>query len=189
MRYIFLMPGIIAILIGLHGAIPVSAQEQEKQREPSTQLEAFQAKTGVVIVRSYSTVGRIKAVGGVISVDAREFRDASDPSVRVTGISVSIKETSRLERENTSFIDADEIESLLQGLDYIAKASQETTKLEKFEIEYRTKSHFGVIVFNDYKGQLSVAVRSGRVGATRAYLDLSGLDELRKLIITAQSKL
>ena len=189
MRYSLLFSGIIAILIALHGAIPISAQEQEKQGEPSTKLEAFQAKTGVVIIRSYSTVGLINAVGGNIRVDAREFCDASDPNISVTGISVSIKETSRLERENTSFVDADEIESLLQGLDYVAKASQEVTKLENFEIEYRTKSHFGVIVFNDRKGQLSVAVQSGRVGKTRAYLDLSGLDELRKLIVTAQSKL
>jgi hypothetical protein len=183
MRYLSIM------LLLVTFSLPALAQEQEGQPEPATKLEAFQARTGVVIVRGFSTVGTIRGLGGNVTIDARDFRDAGDPTRRVTGISVSIKETSRLERENTSFIDSDEIEGLLHGVDYIVKASSEVTKLDNFEVEYRTKGYFSVIVFNDSRGQLSVAVTSGRVGRTSAYLKLSDLAEFRKLIVAAQSKL
>jgi hypothetical protein len=135
------------------------AQEQEPPK-PATKLEAFQANTGIVIVRGYTTVGTLRGLGGNVTVDAREFRDAANPAKRVMGISISVKETTRLERENTSFIDADEIESLLQGLDYIGKAGKQITPFDNFEAEYRTKGDFGVTVFNDSNGQLSLAIRA-----------------------------
>jgi hypothetical protein len=63
------------------------------------------------------------------------------------------------------------------------------TKLDKFEVEYRTKGDFKVTVFNTGDGQLSVAVSSGRIGATTAYIKPAELEQLRALIISARSKL
>lgn len=166
----------------------LQAIAQEGPVEPATKLEAFQARTGIVLIRGYSTVGTVRGIGGNVSVDAREFRDASEPDRRITGISISVKETTRLERENTSFIDSDEIGGLLEGIDYIGKVSAEVTALEKFEVEYRTKGDFRVVVFNNSQGQLSVAVSSGRVGRTTAYLKLDDLAYFRNLIVEAQAK-
>ena len=165
------------------------AQEPPDTAKSATKLEAFQAKTGIVVVRGYTTAGTIHGLGGEITVDAREFRDASNPSSRAAGISITVKETGRLERENTSFIDADEIDSLLMGLDYIAKANKAVTKLENFEVEYRTKGKFSLVTFNNSKGQLSAAVSSGYIGKTTAYIKLEDLANLRQLIISAKSKL
>lgn len=180
---------LLVLLLAITSVGVSVAQEQEQVPKPSTKLEAFQARTGVVIVRGFTTVGTIRGLGGNVTVDAREFRDAGHPNVRVTGISVTVKETTRLERENTSFIDADEIESLLEGLDYISKASKDVTTLKNFEVEYRTKGNFSLVVFNDSSGQLSVAVSSGRIGKTTAYLKLAELSVLRNLFVTAKSKL
>jgi len=58
-----------------------SAQEQTGAAKPSTKIEAFQAKAGVVLVRGYTVTGSIHGLGGNISVDAREFRDAPIPQV------------------------------------------------------------------------------------------------------------
>jgi hypothetical protein len=171
-------------------AMPFLALAQEKDPpNPATKLEAFQANTGIVVVRGYTTVGTLRGLGGNITVDAREFRDAANPSKRVSGISISVKETTRLERENISFIDVDEIDSLIQGLEYIGKASKDITKFENFEAEYRTKGDFRVTVFNDSSGQLSLAVSSGRIGKTSAYLKMAQLPELKQLVATAKAKL
>jgi len=166
-----------------------STAEESVQTTPTTKIEAFQANTGVVVVRGYTTVGILRGLGGDVSVDAREYLDAGNQAKRVTGISISVKETGRLERENTSFIDADEIDSLLQGLDYISRVSKEITKQENFEAEYRTKGYFKVTVFNDSNGQLSLAISSGHIGKTSAYLKMSQIQELKQLILTAKSKL
>jgi hypothetical protein len=166
-----------------------STAEETGQITPATKMEAFQANTGIVVVRGYTTVGTLRGLGGNVSVDAREYVDASTQAKRVTGISISVKEIGRLERENTSFIDADEIDSLLQGLDYISRVSKEITEQENFEAEYRTKGYFRVTVFNESNGQLSLAISSGHIGKTSAYLKMPQLQELKQLILTAKSKL
>ncbi|MCO5095155.1 MAG: hypothetical protein M9960_08155 [Xanthomonadaceae bacterium] len=168
---------------------PLVFSQEQAPPEPATKLEAFQATTGTVVVRGYTTAGTVRGLGGVITVDAREFRDASNLGKRVTGISISVKETSRLERENTSFIDAEEIESLLQGLEYIGKATKEVTSFENFEAEYRTKGDFRVTAFNDNSGQLNIAVSSGRIGKSTAYLKAPQLQELKAFVEAARAKL
>jgi hypothetical protein len=41
-------------------------------------VEAFQARTGVVLIRGFTTTGTVSALyGATVTVDAREFRDES----------------------------------------------------------------------------------------------------------------
>ena len=167
------------------------AQDQAEQRKaPATKLEAFQSRTGVVLIRGYSTVGTLRALGGEVTVDAREFRDGSNPnSPRATGISITVREAGRLERENTSYIDLDEIDSLLKGIEYISKVNKDVTKLALFEVDYRTKGDLRITVFNNAKGDVSASVSSGTFGRTNAFINLANLEKLRELIATAKSKL
>jgi hypothetical protein len=98
------------------------AQEQGEVQKapPATKLEAFSARTGIVLVKGYTTLGTVNGMGRV-SIDVREFRDASNPKSVQYGVAFEVKESGRLERENTSFIDEDEIDPLIRGLDYISK--------------------------------------------------------------------
>lgn len=124
-----------------------------------------------------------------VTVDAREFRDASNPNSRAAGIAIVVKESGRLERENTSFVDADEIDSLLKGIEYIAKIGKDVTKHENFEADYKTKGDLRISVYNDPSGKISAAVASGRIGRTRAFIQMRDLEELHKLITEAKAKL
>ena len=94
----------------------------------------------------------------------------------------------RLERENTSYIDIDEIDSLVKGIEYLSKVSKDVTKLDQFEVDYRTKGDLRITVFNSPRG-VSAAVSSGTVGRTRAFIELAELEKLRDLILAAKSKL
>lgn len=163
-------------------------QVQDEQKKAATKLEAFQARTGIVIVRGYTTVGLVRGMG-TVTVDARDFRDASNPKARHTGVSITVKESGRLERDNTAFIDSDEIESLLAGLDFIGKASKDVTQLMNFEVEYRTKGDFSITVYNNSGGELSAAVSAGHIGKATAFIKLTQLLELRQLIVDAKSKM
>lgn len=52
-----LLLAIASILLGVSSAI---AQDQSEQSRPAaTKLEAFQARTGTVLIRGYTTVGTI----------------------------------------------------------------------------------------------------------------------------------
>src|SRR6267378_7589870 len=105
-------------LIGILSALSlcaahVSAQDTKPpQKEPKTKLEAFAAKTGTVLIKGIEDIG---SVGGV-TVGCREFTDANTGR-KEYGITIEVRESGRFERENTSLIDYEEIESLLKGID------------------------------------------------------------------------
>jgi hypothetical protein len=166
------------------------AQEQSENIKnlPSTKLEAFSARTGIVMIKGFSTVGVVNGMGKV-SVDAREFRDASNPKSAQYGVAFEVKESGRLERENTSFIDEDEIDSLIRGLDYISKIQKTVTTLDNFEAQYRTKGDLSFTVFSGGRGEISLAVSSGRIGKTTAFLKLADAEQIRSLLADAKKSI
>ena len=178
----------LATLAALSFATSVCAQTVapvQTPPPPATKIEAFSSKTGIVMIRAFSIIGRIRGQG-LVTIDAREFRDASSPSQGVYGIAVEVKEAGRLERESRSFIDLDEIDSLVRGLDYIAKITRSVTLLNDFEATYRTKGDFAVTVFSDSTGGLALSVDSGRIGKSSAFLKMSDLEALKTHILEAK---
>ncbi|KAB8060473.1 hypothetical protein [Janthinobacterium violaceinigrum] len=166
----------------------VNAQDpaDATKAQPATKLESFSARTGIVIVKGYSTIGVVNGLGRV-SIDVREFRDASNPKSAQYGVSFEVKESGRLERENTSFIDEDEIDSLIRGLDYISKIERNVTTLGNFEAQYKTKGDLSMTVFSGSGGEISLAVSSGRIGKASAYLKLADAEKIRTFLSEAKS--
>ncbi len=169
-------------------ALPCPAQDQKsEQAPPKTKLQAFDALAGAVIIKGYSKIGAVAGMGQV-SIDAKEFTNASSGRSEY-GITIQVKEAGRLEREDTSFIDYEEIDSLLAGIDYVKAIKRDVTKLSGFEAVYRTKGDFSVTVFGSNDGKIQAAVSSGRFGRTTAFLPLEKLDSLKALIVEAKKTL
>lgn len=123
---------ILAVLVLAISANEPCALAQSPQQEPSkTKLEAFMAADGAVIVQGYSKIGDFKGqFGSSIVVEAKEFTNASSGR-KEYGLAIEVKEAGRLEREHTSYVDYDEIDSLLKGIDYISKVDRSATKLSE----------------------------------------------------------
>lgn len=155
--------------------------------ESTTKLGSFQAKTGSVIIKEFSEIGGVKAIGH-ISVMSMTFTDAST-NKRESGISIHITEGGRLEKESRSFIDFDEIDSLVAGIDYISKVKKDSSKLDFFEATYRTKDDFHVTIFNRKSGEISVSVESGRIRPATVFLSLEQLANLRTLMLQAKERI
>lgn len=149
---------------------------------PKTEIEQFAAKTGSVIVRGFSNVGN---VGGV-SVEADEFANIGDKS-KAYGIKIGIKHAD--EDEVYSYIDSDEIDSLLAGLDSIGKIQKTVTKLDDFEGTYKTRGGVSISTFTNNEGTISAAVDGGNYPAVRVILSLDDLAKLADLIKSAQATL
>lgn len=177
------------LLIATFLAFPLltNAQEQPDATQPplATKLEAFSARTGIVLIKGFSTLGTVNGMGSV-SIDAREFRDASNPKSAQYGVTFEVKESSRLEREHTSFIDEDEIDSLIRGLDYISKIKANVTTFRDFEAQYTTKGDLSITVFSGRGGEINLAVSSGRIVKTTAYLKLADAEQIRSLLSEAK---
>lgn len=155
------------------------------QPVPNTKIEAFSSKTGIVIIKGYSTIGSVSG-RGTVSIDVREFRDASSPNKGEFGIAIEVQESGRLTRENRSFIDFDEIDSLVRGIDYLSKVTNSVTQLKNFEVAYKTKGDFAITVYSDSTGGISLAIDSGRIGKTTAFLKVTDLETLKSHILEAR---
>lgn len=165
------------------------AVQPAAQQEQSTKLETFQAKTGAVIIKGYTEVGQLRGIGGTVGVIGMEFTDAQTGR-KEQGVVIEVKESGRLERESRSYVDYDEIDSLLKGIDYISKIDPAVSKLSNFEAAYRTRGDFAVTTFSDTtSGGISVAITSGKIGRASMYIKLAESPTFRTLITEAKAKL
>ena len=164
---------------------PLSLHAQNLKNQvpsPKTKLEEFSARTGTVIIRGFEEIGSVYGLYNTsIKVEAKEFVGVSTGK-KEYGITIEVKkEDGRYDKENTSYIDYDEIESLIRGIDYIAKVDKSSTKLSNFQADYNTKGDFKISTFSTAQ-KIMVAVSSGHIGQVSAYYNLSSLTEIKTLI-------
>mgnify|MGYP001564945940 CR=1 FL=1 len=176
----------LAITISMIGSANTQAQVPTPQ-EPRTKLEAFEKQTGTVVVKGFSNAGSVSGLG-TVSVICMEFTDVST-GIRQLGVVIEVTESGRLERSDRSFVDYDEIEPLLKGIDYISQVTPAATKLAKFEATYKTKGDLRVITFSGASGQIEAAVSSGYIGAVSCFISTAKLSELRAIIAQAKHRL
>jgi hypothetical protein len=165
-----------------------SAQTPDKPKpEPQTKIEAFQAKTGSVLIKNYSEIGTVRGTGGDVTVTSWEFTDPQTKR-KEQGISVSVKDHGGAEREERSYVDYDEIDSLLAGIDYISKVSPNSMKLKSYEAVYETRGKLKVTFLTPYEG-LEVGVYAGNFTRTNAFFTREQFADVRKLIVDAKAAL
>lgn len=179
----------VTLLAAVLLTLPMCAQQPKTEPPlPKTKVEAFEAQVGSVIIRGFSTIGSVSGEYGTsVSVESREYMNATSGK-KEYGVVIEVKEGGRLERESSSYIDFDEIESLVRGIDYVAKITPDVTRMENFQADYRTKGDLRISTYSS-NGTVQAAVASGTIGGARAFLSLANLTKLRELIEQAKSKI
>lgn len=175
---------VICLLVALVTAVPALAQNPQAKPEPQTKMERFQARTGAVLIKNFSEIGSLPGLGGTASATSWEFIDAQTAK-KEYGISIEVKESSRLAREDRAFIDYDEIDSLLKGIDYISTVKK--GKLHNFQADYKTTGDLKVSVFDEADGTTQAAVSVGRISAVSVYYDIATFGAFRKMIVDAKA--
>jgi hypothetical protein len=187
-----MMRRFVAILVAVAGAslLAGSAHAQETNAcllVPATKLEAFETNTDTVIIKATAPIGAVSAHGGEVSVRCREITDAGTGH-RESGIIVDIAFSAQL--EGTTLIDYDELDSLLDGMDYLGKLDWSVTTLPDFSAAYTTKGGFRAEAHGSRRtGNIEFGVRSTRVIASRLVLSRDQLGQLRSLVEQAKAKL
>lgn len=163
-------------------------QQATPTSKPKTDLESFQEKFGSVIIKGYSEVGSLLVRGKKLTFSAREVRDAVT-NTKVKGLVVEIDSQERFSSSKRSFVEYNEIASLLRGIEFISKIDNSVTSLSNFEASYQTKGDFGVTVFNSSGNILSVAVSVGSTGKETVFGDMTLLSKISELIQKAKDTL
>lgn len=112
-----------------------------------TKLGVFEARTNVVLVKGYGQVGSIAAGPVELSVRCKETTDIGSGQ-KVYGVVVELT-ANPLPRERI-LIDDDEVDSLLDAINYIIKSNYEVTDnkvtaLPGFDASYTTKAGLQVL--------------------------------------------
>ena len=161
------------IAVALFASLGTRAEEQSKA---PTRLEAFSAKTGSVVIRAFGSAGSFKSIDLLV----QEVRDGSNPKLRALGLVVDGPNHER------AYIDADEVSSLLAGLDTLAKIDVSITTLPAFEADYKTKGGFSLTSASSEEG-IRVGFAIG--GKLIAYCSREELPKFRELVVKAQTML
>jgi hypothetical protein len=158
----------------------VQAQDANRSPTPKTQLEAFSAKSGSVVIKGYSNGGSVEGFSGRVEITLMEFTDAS-LGKKQQGIVVEVTSSGSSSRKDRSYIDLDEIDGLIKGIEYIIKIDDSETKLPNWEATYSTKGDLKVTTYNDGR-KITAAISSGTYSPVRAYMNIEKLKEFREAL-------
>jgi len=166
-----------------------AANLKDSVPEAKTKLEQFSAKTGVVLIRGFHKIGSTQGLYNTsVNVEAKEFTNVTD-GTKQYGITIeAFKENGKYDKKHTSFIDYDEIDSLVEGINYITKVKPDVTKLEDFQADYKTKGDLKISTFSSGTKVMS-AITSGNIGGVAAYFNIEDLAKVKDIILKAKAKI
>jgi hypothetical protein len=160
--------------------------------EPRTKLEAVESRYEKILLKGFSSIANLNVRGVLVRLDAVEMKDSASP-LRAMGIVISLRffpSENQPPRENRSYIDYEEIDSLLKAMESVARVNESVTKLASFEARYRTVGDFEVVVFRQGRASGTAAsLSSGICDKVTALLTLDELETLRAHIVEAKARL
>jgi len=156
---------------------------------PRNKLEDFEGRAETLLIKGRHWVGTVRAQNGSARVEATEIRDTM-AATTASGVVITIMADGGPPGEIRALIDYDEIDLLLKAMDTALKAGDGISRLSHFEVHYRTKADFEVIVFKQMENNaIATAIEGGFFDRSRLYLTIDDLTKLRWMISQAKDQL
>lgn len=153
--------------------------------EPRNKLEDFEGRAETLLIKGRHWVGTVQGA----RVEATEIRDPI-AGTTVSGVVITIVANGGTQGEIRSLIDYDEIDLLLKAMDTALKAGDGISRLSHFEVRYRTKGDFEIMVFKQMENNaIAAAIEGGFFERSRLYLTIDDLTKLRWMISQAKDQL
>jgi hypothetical protein len=128
-----------AVLIAVALCTLAGLASAQDTNDLKTQIGLVEARTGVVLVKGFSQIGSLPLGSVQLSIRCKETTDASTGE-KIYGLAFEIEGS-----HDRLLVDDDEVDSLLNGVNYLAKISSDVTSLPGFEASYTTKAGLRVI--------------------------------------------
>ena len=165
------------------GAQPPAVVSVPPVLPPATRLEGFAATPGSVLTIGYDRLGGIEGV----FVEVRDMHDARGGAA--SGVVVAVTEEDGRARQE-SYVDADELPGLINGIDALTSVSRNPTSFDNYEVHYSTRGELLVSALSTRTGNIVYAVQAGRlVKSLRAGITSGEMIKLRGLFDVALQKL
>ena len=173
----------IIILLTVAAAWAVQAQTTNA---PRTYFDAYKSSLNTPVVRGMSSIGALTGQVGY-PVDIRVERVNVQP---ITNTIYAVALRTRLSRDavQVDFIDYDELDGLLRGLQLVSQADHSSVPMDDFEVVYRLRSGLSVAKISN-GAKVVIAIRCGDANATRNQIAPYVLDDLQRLLTAAKAKI
>jgi len=181
---------LVALASSWSVAVPVRAQGPVVYAPPlpATKLEMFETNTGRILIKTTALIGSIPVNAASVSVTAKAVTDLSSGH-KEYGIVIGLSLDQTPESPDRSTVDYDEVDSLLNAIDVLAKLDWSVTTWTSFDATYYTADRFKLAVFSvKGSGTIVYSVRSSRMNKSWV-LTNSQLLELRGLVEQAKRKI
>ncbi len=156
--------------------------------EPRTKLEDLESRYERVVTKGFTRYTTLIVRDVEIRLDALEMKDTAN-STRALGFVIALRELGEKPRENRSFIDYEEIDRLIKGMESVSKVNETMSKLASFEARYRTLGDLEVLVFRQTRSGTAASLSTGICDRVTALMTLDDLDKLRGYLIEAKGRL
>jgi hypothetical protein len=181
----FTLGGLAAI-----GSLLLAALAQAQDTNaPRTRLEAFEAQTGIVIVRGAALMGDVHAGAGLVSVVARESKAVSS-GLKEYGIAIGLAKTATTPEDST-VVDYDELDALIGALDYLSGVNYSITSLPSFDAGFTSRGGLRVFAYTSLRrpGTIQAAVQGGHMANARLLLAPAQVVQFTTLVRQAKTQL
>ena len=174
------------VLIMASGLCALAARAQITNLPP-TELETFEAQTGTVIVKGAGQVGAVTVDALTINVISRESLNISTGR-RQYGMAVEV--VANDQRAWKRMVDYDEMNSLLNGLNYLARIDYKVTELPTFVAGYVTRSGLRVGAFTSQRrGVLQYFLQDYSTNSPRILITPAQLSQFQDLVDATRKNL
>jgi|SRR5215510_4629887 len=155
--------------------------------EPRTKLEDFETKYETMVFKGFTRIQPLDFHG--VLIDAVEMREVGGTS-RVSGLTVTlVSGNNQQQRDSRSFVDYEEIDTLVNVIDTLARANETMTRMVGFEGRYRTKGDLELRVFRQTRSGTAVTLSSGVCEQVLVTLSLDDLARVKAMILEAKGRL
>jgi hypothetical protein len=179
-----IMPRFCLVLIAACCSLVFSSHAQDTTNVLKTEIENFEAQTGTVIVKGVGQGGSLTTGAGIISVRLKETIDVGHGS-KLYGMAIELEAG---QRRDFSIVDYDEMDPLLNGMDYLAKIGYAATALQAFEANFTTRSGLRIVAYSTVRqGGIHTYLQFG--DAPKISLAPDQLAQFQNLIAQAKSSL
>lgn len=126
------------ILTMLCAALPLLSHAQSSTNLPPTEIQNFEMQPDAVIVKGIGENGSISTQYGTIVVRCKESDNVTSGQ-KQDAIAIAIQAN---QTEMLLYVDYDELDALIHGLDYLSKVSYDVTTMPAFDASITTRSGF-----------------------------------------------
>lgn len=180
MKRLILM-GLVLLL-----AVPCFAAGEETEKA-ATNIERFLSKKGHMSIKSFYPVGEMSETGNA-TFEVVVIADPGGKLPAIKGMRIEVTQAGRIERSNTAFVDAEELDSLSKALGYMLNLSANwtTDKLKtETEANFKTNGDLTVGIFTSRKGEQQMIIKAGVIGQTMMFGNVDSLKEVKTHIDAA----